>query len=121
MISDTEKSRVAEAIRDAEAKTTGEIFCVIAQHSSDYRLVPIAWATAVALFVPLPLIYLSDLSIELIYFSQLAAFGVAALALSHPALRFHIVPRRAKHDRAHMTVSSSGRRDWTRPTIAPVC
>jgi putative membrane protein len=103
MIPDADKLRVAEAVRAAEAKTTGEIFCVIAQHSSDYRLVPIAWAAAVALFVPLPLIYLSDLSIELIYFSQLAAFAVAAAALSYPALRFHIVPQRAKHDRAHMT------------------
>jgi len=26
---------------------------------------------------------------------------VVALALSHPKLRFYVVPRRAKHDRAH--------------------
>jgi putative membrane protein len=102
MIPQADKARVADAIRAAEAKTSGEIFCVIAQHSSDYRLVPIAWATALALLVPLPLIYFSDLSVEEIYFSQLAAFFVAALGLSHPKLRFHVVPQQAKHDRAHL-------------------
>jgi putative membrane protein len=101
MISEADKARVEDAIRTAESKTTGEIFCVIARHASDYRLVPIAWAAALALLIPLPLLYLTDLSSETIYAIQLATFIVAALVLSLPALRFHIVPRRAKHDRAH--------------------
>lgn len=101
MIPEADKARVADAIRAVEAKTSGEIYCVIARHASDYRLVPILWAAALALLVPLPLIYLTDWSIELIYGCQLAAFFVAALVLSHPWLRFHIVPRKTKHDRAH--------------------
>jgi putative membrane protein len=101
MIPESDKARIADAIRAVEAKTSGEIYCVIAQHVSDYRLVPILWATALALLVPLPLIYLTDWPVELIYICQLAAFLVAALALSHPWLRFHIVPRKTKHDRAH--------------------
>lgn len=101
MIPEAEKTRVADAIRAAEAKTSGEIYCVIAKHASDYRLVPIAWAAAFALLVPLPLIYLTDWSIELIYGCQLAAFFIVAIVLSLPAVRFHIVPRKAKHDRAH--------------------
>jgi putative membrane protein len=101
MIPEADKARVADAIRAAEAKTSGEIFCVIARHSSDYRLVPIAWAAALALLVPLPAIYLTTWSAEMIYVSQLIAFLIVAAVLSHPKLRFHIVPRRAKHDRAH--------------------
>jgi putative membrane protein len=101
MISDTEKQRVADAIRAAEAKTAGEIFCVIAQSSSDYRLVPIAWAAGIALAVPLPLIYLTLWPASVIYLIQLAAFIAAAVGLSQPQIRFHVVPRRAKHDRAH--------------------
>lgn len=101
MIPQADKARVADAIRAAEAKTTGEIFCVIAQHAGNYRLVPIAWAAAFALLLPLPLIYLTDWPVEMIYVSQLAGFLVAVLVLSHPALRFHIVPRSAKHDCAH--------------------
>jgi putative membrane protein len=101
MISQSDKTRVADAIRAAEARTAGEIFCVIARHSSDYRLVPIAWAAALALVVPLPLISLTTWPAAVIYLWQLGAFVVAALALSHPGVRFLIVPRRAKHERAH--------------------
>ena len=101
MISQSDKTRVADAIRAAEARTAGEIFCVIARHSSDYRLVPIAWAAALALVVPLPLISLTTWPAVVIYLWQLGAFVVAALALSHPGVRFLIVPRRAKHERAH--------------------
>jgi putative membrane protein len=101
MISASDKTRIAGAIRAAEARTAGEIFCVIARHSSDYRLVPIAWAAAIALSAPLPLVLLTSWPAAVIYLWQLVAFIVAVLALSHPKLRFHIVPRRARHERAH--------------------
>jgi putative membrane protein len=101
MIPESDKARVSTAIRKAEADTAGEIFCVIAQHASDYRLVPLAWAAALALFAPLPLIYLTRWPAAVIYLAQLAVFLIAAIALSHPKMRFRIVPRRAKHDRAH--------------------
>jgi putative membrane protein len=101
MISQADHARVADAIRAAEAKTSGEIFCVIARQSSDYRLVPLAWAALIALATPAPLIYLTRWPAALIYLVQLVVFVAAALALSLPAIRFHLVPRRAKHDRAH--------------------
>jgi putative membrane protein len=103
MISDADKARVTEAIRQAEAKTAGEIFCVIARASSDYRLVPIAWAALLALLVPFPLIYFTYWPASVIYIIQVGVFIAAAIALSQPAIRFHLVPRRSKHDRAHTT------------------
>jgi putative membrane protein len=60
MISASDKVRIADAIRGAEARTSGEIFCVIARHSSDYRLVPIVWSAVVGLLAPLPLIALTS-------------------------------------------------------------
>ncbi|HEY7665694.1 MAG TPA: TPM domain-containing protein [Xanthobacteraceae bacterium] len=102
MISPADRARIADAIRAAEAKTSGEIFCVIARHSSDYRLVPLAWAAALALLVPAPLIYLTLWPAALIYLIQLVSFIVAALVLSLPAIRFHIVPRRTQRERAHV-------------------
>src|SRR5215472_200127 len=101
MISDVDKRRIAEAIRAAEEKTAGEIFCVIAHACGDYRLVPIAWAALVALAVPLPLIYLTARPAGVIYLLQLAAFIVAALVLSLPMIRFRIVPKRRMWTRAH--------------------
>jgi putative membrane protein len=101
MISQADKQRITEAIRAAETKTSGEIFCVIAQRASDYPLVPVAWAAAVALAVPAPLIYLTLWPASVIYLFQLIVFIALAVALSRPAVRFKLVPRRAKHDRAH--------------------
>jgi len=102
MISQADKERIAAAIRAAEENTSGEIFCVIARHASDYRLVPLAWAAAIALALPVPLIYLTLWPASVIYLVQLAVFIAAALALSLPAIRFHIVPRRTQHERAHV-------------------
>ena len=102
MISQTDKERIAAAIRAAETNTSGEIFCVIARHASDYRLVPLAWAAAIALAVPVPLIYLTLWPASVIYLVQLAVFIAAALGLSFPAIRFQIVPRRTQHERAHV-------------------
>jgi putative membrane protein len=101
MISAADKVRIADAIRAAETRTSGEIYCVIARHSSDYRLVPIVWAAVVALLVPLPLIALTSWPAPVVYLFQLSVFIVVALALSHPKLRFRVVPRRARHDQAH--------------------
>jgi putative membrane protein len=101
MIAESDRARIAAAIREAETHTSGEILCVIARHSSDYRLVPVAWAATIALFAPLPLLYLTDWPAPVVYLSQIMTFLIAAIALSNANIRFHIVPRRAKHDRAH--------------------
>jgi len=74
----------------------------IARHASDYRLVPLAWAAAIALVVPAPLIYLTLWPASVIYLVQLLVFIAAALVLSLPGIRFHIVPRRTQHERAHV-------------------
>jgi putative membrane protein len=103
MISDADRAQIADAIRTAEATTTGEIFCVFTPRSSAYTLVPVAWAAALALVVPLPLIYLTNWPASVIYMLQLVAFMAAAFGLSQPALRFRIVPKRARHERAHST------------------
>ncbi len=102
MISQAEKARIIEAIAAAETKTAGEIFCVIAHTSSNYSLVPVAWAALIALAAPAPSIYLTIWSAGLIYLVQLAAFIVTAMLLSLPAIRFRIVPRRAMRERAHI-------------------
>ena len=96
-----ESKRVVEAIRTAEMRTAGEIFCVITRASSSYSLVPMAWASLAALLVPLLLIYLTKWPAGTIYLLQLAVFIVAVLALSLPAVRHRVVPRRTMQRRAH--------------------
>ncbi len=65
---------------------------MLAAHSSDDRLVPIAWAAGAALFVPLPLLAATLWSAPVIYLLQIIAFLVASIALSYSAIRFRFVP-----------------------------
>jgi putative membrane protein len=101
MISEIDKQRIAEAVRAAEEKTAGEIFCVIARACGDYQLVPIAWAAVAALAVPLALIYLTTWPAGTIYLLQLAIFIAVAVVLSLPQIRFRIVPKSRMWGRAH--------------------
>ena len=60
MLNKADQDRIAAAITEAETRTNGEIFCVLARDVSRYREVPLAWATIAALLVP-PLLVLFGL------------------------------------------------------------
>ena len=44
--------RIAEAIRAVEARTSGEIVCVLARASSEYAAAPLLWASLTACSLP---------------------------------------------------------------------
>lgn len=44
--------KIAAAIAAAEARTSGEVYCIVTDEVSKYREVPLAWAAAAALLVP---------------------------------------------------------------------
>ena len=48
MLTQSDHERIAAAITEAESKTSGEIFCVLAHEVSRYREVPLAWAAIAA-------------------------------------------------------------------------
>ena len=106
MLTDADKARIADAIRTAEAKTSGEIFCVLAHSAGSYRLIPIAWAAVIALIVPIPLILLTEWAAKTVYVLQLLAFILAGVGLSQ-----RTAPRCA----------SSSRKACRRPKAAPAC
>ena len=56
VVKPAEHAAIARAIAAAEAKTSGEIFCVLAREVSAYRDVSLMWAAAAALILPLALI-----------------------------------------------------------------
>ena len=93
--------RIAEAIRRTETATTGEIFCVLARSSGSYRAYPLVLAFLIALIVPLPLIYLTFTSAVTIYSAQLGSAIVLAMLFNHRSLRFGVVPKSVKRDRAN--------------------
>jgi putative membrane protein len=51
-LSPSELAAIEAAVREAEARTTGEIYCVVAEESGHYAETVIAWAAGVALLGP---------------------------------------------------------------------
>jgi putative membrane protein len=92
---------VSAAIHKAEARTSGQIVCVLARASFDYAYVPLLWASTLGLFAPWPMIAFTDWSVQRIYAIQIIVFvGFALLAALTP-LRFALVPRSLRRARAH--------------------
>jgi putative membrane protein len=52
MLRPADLAAIESAIRDAETRTTGEIYCVVAEESGEYGETPLAWAAGVALLGP---------------------------------------------------------------------
>jgi putative membrane protein len=115
---------IEAAVRDAEARTTGEIYCVVNPQSSRYAEAPIAWAAAVALLAPALLLlggvhvsipeffstWSADQVSEAIEMSvrralvgtivlQGVLFALTALLFEIPALHRALTPKRLKRQR----------------------
>lgn len=106
-LSEADHKRISDAIRKAEAGTTGEIVCVLARSSDDYFF-PAAFfltlgATAASLLVGLWI----DQTWHTLQFwqfvaTQIVAVGSLMLVIWRwPGLRIHLVPRRLRYLRAH--------------------
>lgn len=89
-----DKLEIAEAIRAAEARTSGELVAVIARRSDDYLETVLLWAAGIALLVPGAALLLSlPWDVVLIYQAQLAAFLAAALLFYWTPIKRWLVPR----------------------------
>lgn len=96
-LNDTEKSQLRAAIRQAEAKTTGEIVTVIAQTSDDYFYYPTLWAALLAILSPLLSMTLAVSFAPLgIVELQLLVFVLLALLFRWRPLKMRLVPRAVK-------------------------
>ncbi|MDB5443028.1 MAG: hypothetical protein JWP73_1404 [Phenylobacterium sp.] len=51
-LSPSDLAAIEAAVRGAEARTSGEIYCVVAEQSGHYGETPLAWAAGVALLAP---------------------------------------------------------------------
>jgi putative membrane protein len=91
-LDEQDKARVSAAIREAEARTAGEIYVVVARAAEDFRYVPVVWAALAALLLPWPLHLLTNLATSTILIIQAVFFVVTAWGLSHPQIRHRVVP-----------------------------
>lgn len=112
MITELDKTSIAEAIAQVERQTTGEIVCVLAKQSDDYRYIPILWAAIVGLAVPLFVLlydwlfgamgfYVSLMpSLYIVYFVQLGVFLAVFLMVQWRVLKFVLLPKSVMRKRA---------------------
>jgi putative membrane protein len=96
-----EAARIEMALRAAQARSTGQIVCVLARASSNYEVMPLIWSALLALAAPWPLLVFTELSAERIFLAQLAIFLIALGVLSLPALRLRLTPHGARRANAH--------------------
>jgi putative membrane protein len=124
MLSEAEQDRIAQAVAAAEARTSGEIMCVLTEEVSHYREIPLAWAAAAALILP-PLAIVAGARLHLPSLSggwiaahgepsgaglwaglwayalaQAAVFALVAALGAVPAVRRRLTPRFLKARRA---------------------
>jgi putative membrane protein len=100
-ISQQDRERISAAIRAAEATTSGEIVCVLAQTSSDTTALPILLAAVVAVALPWLLVALTAFSVHRILLLQTAVFFVLSILLSLPRVRVALLPRAARRAAAY--------------------
>lgn len=109
LFSEADRERIADAIRRAEQRTSGEIVAIVARESDSYRFIALLWASLIALSLPLVVILAPRLTQwrfafqgpETLYLMQLVLFIVLALLLQLPALRHALTPWPVKKARAH--------------------
>lgn len=106
-MSNPDHTRVADAVRQAETSTSGEIYCVLAG-SSDSYFFPAALMLSVGMVVASALAafvlhwYWIDVDLRTFAGAQLAALATAyALLWLAPGLRIVFVPKSLRFRRAH--------------------
>lgn len=100
ILTESERTRIAQAIGRAEAGTAGEIVVLVAARAGLYRSPALALALAVALALPWPLILLTHFSAAEIALAQAGGVLAALAATLNERVRIALTPRPWRHERA---------------------
>lgn len=100
-LTDADRERIADAIRQAEARTSGEILTVIAPASDDDRFLPLLLAAGIAFVLPgIAWLLAPSWEFPLLYGLQLGVFVLLLLVLSWRPVAARLVPDAVKEARA---------------------
>ena len=98
-------ARISAAIRAVEARTSGELVCVLARASSEYAAAPLLWAGLMALLAPWPLILLTQWPVRALFAVQIMIYIAALVLFSSRRLRVALTPRPTRRAMAHRAAS----------------
>ncbi len=102
-LSEQDRARISAAIRANEARTSGEIICVLAKSSSDQATaLPVLVAAVLALALPWVLMATTtSLSLQSMLSLQVLVFLVLLVVLGLPRVRTALIPRATRRALAH--------------------
>jgi len=100
-ISKEDHERIASAIHSAEAKTSGQIVCVLAQTSSHTTALPVFIAAAAALVTPWLLMTFTAMTVHRILSLQVVVFLALLMLFCLPRVRIALMPRKVRRAIAH--------------------
>jgi putative membrane protein len=96
-----DRERIATAIAAAEARSSGEIVCVLARVSADPTALSVLIAAVLALILPWVLVFFTAMSVQRILVCQVLLFVALLVLFFLPAVRVALMPRRARRAVAH--------------------
>ncbi len=96
-----DREAIAEAVREAEGQTAGEIVVMIDRAAASYRMVPVAMALTLSLLVPWPLLAMTETSAPRIFLIQLICAVLLLASLLWYGRGGRFVPGFVKRRRAH--------------------
>lgn len=96
-----DREAIAEAVREAEGQTAGEIVVMIDRAAASYRMVPVAMALTLSLLVPWPLLAMTETSAPRIFLIQLVCAVLLLASLLWYGRGGRFVPGFVKRRRAH--------------------
>lgn len=101
-LSDADRSRIEQAVEDAETRTTGEFVAVIAGESDDYLYIPTLIAAGVVFVLSglALLIWPGGIAIDHFYAGQVMGFIVLSLAFRWRPLKMRLIPASVRIQRA---------------------
>jgi putative membrane protein len=100
-LSAEDRRRISDSIRAAEARTSGEIVCVLAQSSASTTALPVSLAAIGALVLPWVLVTLTAMPVYRILSLQILAFLILTAILCWRPVRIALMPRSARRAVAH--------------------
>jgi putative membrane protein len=96
IISAEDRERISNSIRAAEAKTSGEIVCVLAESSASATGVPVFLAAIGALLLPWILVIFTAMPVYRMLSLQILAFVILLPLFCWRPIRIGLMPRAAR-------------------------
>lgn len=97
---EVDENAIVAAVRAAEARTSGQIVCVLAKRSTEIGGEATLFAAALALMTPWPLLAFTKMPAQHIFAIQAAVFAVAFLIFAWTPLGLALTPRAIKRRQA---------------------